>query len=132
MIAFILGFLTIIIICILVSYFNKQLKAVVKRPSLFDFKFFFSVILIAVGVVAALAIGQDPAKKYKNLLEEKENLEYCLTTKPTYATIESAKSFNKKVEYGNSYFYRFNIQDRSIDIIDIDQCLLKERKNNHD
>lgn len=100
-----------------------------KEFASFSFLCYFFISIGILTFFAILYIGRDPIKKYNNFLEEKAEIETKLMVKPTYATIESAKRFNKKAEDGNSYFYRFNIQDRSDYLIDIDRCLEEAKKN---
>ena len=69
---------------------------------------------------------QDVLKKY---LVEKEEIEYILENHPSMYIIDQAKAYNSKIEVGNNYWCRFNIEDRSEYLIDIDYYINSHAKD---
>ena len=64
--------------------------------------------------VAVLTVGKSIYKQdTTNLLSEKAQIEYLLENNLDATAIKMAEKYNEKVENGNSYIYRFSIEDRS-------------------
>lgn len=86
----------------------------------------FSIAFILV-LILSLCAGESIYKQDNTkLLEEKEYIEYCLDSKPSLYVIEQAKEYNYKVQDGNNYWCRFNIEDRNEYLIDIDKYIKGE------
>lgn len=78
------------------------------------------IIILAVSLCTGKSIYKQDNTK---LLEEKEYIEYCLDSKPSLYSIEQAEKYNNKVQLGNNHWCRFNIEDRSAYLIDIDSYI---------
>ena len=83
----------------------------------------FTIVPFAFVLLALLAGASIYKTNTKKKLEEKRYIEYCLETQPSYYVIQEAEHYNNSIERGNNYFCRFNIEDRSEFIINIDDYL---------
>ena len=75
--------------------------------------------------ITCLVFGKSIYKQDVDL-KEKEQIEYLLENRLDLYSIEQAEDYNKEIEFGNNYWCRFNIEDRSEYKIDIDKYLKKE------
>lgn len=57
---------------------------------------------------------------FKPNLQEKQAIETLLEADPNLYNIEKAEEYNRDVQFGNSLWCRFTVEDRSEYIIDID------------
>lgn len=86
----------------------------------------FIALLIFCGFFLAmsLAFGRSITKtNMTKSLQEKDQIEYLLENNPSLYVIEEAKSYNSDIEYGNTYWCRFTIEDRDTYKIDIDSYI---------
>jgi len=84
------------------------------------------VMILAVALGTGRSISKVNTEKY---FLEKEHIEYMLENKPDLYIIEQAKSYNHKIQIGNNYWCRFNIEDRSAYLIDIEKYIKGGTKN---
>lgn len=75
--------------------------------------------------ITCLVFGKSIYKQNVDL-REKEQIEYLLENRLDMYAIAQAEDYNKAIEFGNNYWCRFNIEDRSEYKIDIDKYLKKE------
>jgi len=86
------------------------------------------IILLITGLIIALVISLSMGKSFTKkdmtkYLTEKEQIEYLLENKLSLYSIEQAENYNYKIQQGNNYWCRFNIEDRSAYLIDIDSYI---------
>ena len=87
--------------------------------------FAFALILICI-LVGCLMLGESIEKSNFDYFEEKAQIECLLENHLNYDTIKKAKAYNDNVDFGNNYWCRFNIEDRSEYKIDIDKYIARE------
>lgn len=79
---------------------------------------------LIIALVMSLSTGKSITKKdITKYLTEKEQIEYILENKLSLYSIEQAKEYNHKIQEGNNYWCRFNIEDRGAYLIDIDSYI---------
>ena len=79
-------------------------------------KIIFSVLLfgcISLFVVALIGGKSIYKQDTTELLKEKTQIEYLLENNFNEAAIKMAEKYNEKVDSGNDYFFRFDIENRS-------------------
>jgi len=117
----VMGIFIIIVVALLIIFCFRKITEVI--PALVLLTIGFIIIL-----VTSLFVGKSIAKKDTvKYLTEKEQIEYILENKISLYSIEKAKEYNRKVQNGNNYWCRFNIEDRSAYLIDIDSYIKLER-----
>ena len=99
------------------------IEGIVKRD---ENEFVALPIIVAIVSIIALSISLGWGNKSITTLEEKEQIECLLENHLNYDTIHRAKVYNDNVEFGNNYWCRFNIEDRSEYKIDIDKYIARE------
>lgn len=99
------------------------------ESGLFSFSLVGSIVCGLI-VLTCLRVGRTVYKSDTDkLLAKKEAIELCLENKPSTFIIEEAETFNSNVDFGNNYWCRFSIEDRSEFKIDINSFLSKENIN---
>ncbi len=89
------------------------------------FLFFIAAVCFAASIyipLISLSFGMS-IHKQKNMLFKKYIIETVLNNEVSYDIIKEAEKYNHDVQYGNNYWCRFNIEDRSEYIINIDSYL---------
>ena len=79
--------------------------------------------VLPISLVNGKSIYKQDVSEY---IAEKEEIEYILENKPSMYIIEQAKEYNNKVQTGNNLWCRFNIEDRSEYMIDINSYFNKK------
>lgn len=94
------------------------------------FLFFISAFCIICSIyipLISLRCGMSIYKQ-RDMLLKKHIIETVLNNEVSYDIIKEAEKYNHDVQYGNNYWCRFNIEDRSEYIINIDSYLEQSNK----
>ena len=117
---------TILMIIVLIGsifIFIEGLKA--HEDSLWTLGIFVFVLFSAM-LLLGLNAGESIYKQdLKRINARKESIVLTLENSPSTFIIKEAEDYNRDIEHGNNYFFRFNIEDRSEFLIDIDSYLRK-------
>jgi len=128
MISLIVGIIMLLIgILAIVSYVKSDFKVEM------EFLTFVAAFCCSASVIVpiiSLYLGMSIYKQ-KDMLLEKHIIEIVLNNEVSYDTIKEAEKYNRDVQYGNNYWCRFNIEDRSEYIINIDSYLEQSKQDNN-
>jgi len=113
--------------CIIWCITVRPSNVTIRNLSYISAYCFMFALVISIG---SLYCGRSIYKQ-KDMLIKKHITEIVLNNEVSYDTIKEAEKYNRDVQYGNNYWCRFNIEDRSEYIINIDSYLEQSKQDNN-
>ncbi len=115
-------FILILIVCTIIVILDSIGKIHVDDY----FGLGLAMIFGCIFFLACIFSGYIPELQKEDIELEKDEIIYLLEEQPSQYSIELAQKYNRQEKNGNNYWCRFTLREE--DLIDINACLLKNKK----